>query len=208
MKLNIFRRTIATITVSLAVLFGVSQAGNAQRNREDQRQGQRVEKQRQHDEKEQQRNQRQEVQREDRRIRSDQRQEHMRIRRMPNRRVGSDNNRFRVYRNGSYYQTDNRGADLLRHAVNAGYQEGYRAGRDDRNRRRSSNYNGSLVYRRGNFGYQNYVNSGQYQYYFQQGFQRGYEDGYNSRYQYGSNNNGSLNILGAILQGILNISSY
>lgn len=208
MKLNTFRRTIATATVGLAALLGVSPVSNAQRNREDQRQEQRVEKQRQHDEREQQKNQRQEVKREDQRIRWDQRQEQVRIRRMPSRRVDSDNNRFRVYRNGSYYQTDNRGADLLRHAVNAGYQEGYRAGRDDRYRRRSSNYNGSSVYQRGNFGYQNYVDFGQYQYYFQQGFQRGYEDGYNSRYQYGSNNNGSLNILGAILQGILNISSY
>src|ERR1041384_4642545 len=90
-------------------------------------------------------------------------------------------NRYRVYRNGSYYQTDNRGAELLRQAVNQGYQQGYRAGQNDRNYRRGANYGGSSVYRSGNYGYQSYVDSNQYRYYFQQGFQRGYQDGYNSR---------------------------
>src|SRR5687768_14483269 len=35
---------------------------------------------------------------------------------------------YRVYRNGSYYQTDHRGAELLRQAVNQGYNQGYRQG--------------------------------------------------------------------------------
>jgi len=60
------------------------------------------------------------------------------------------------------------------------------------------------------------VNQSQYQYYFRQGFQRGYQDGSNSRYQdgytgdyqYGRNDGGSLNILGTILNQILNIQSY
>jgi flagellar biosynthesis/type III secretory pathway protein FliH len=115
--------------------------------------------------------------------------------------------RYRVYRNGSYYQTDRRGAELLRQAVNAGYEQGFRAGQMDRRNRRSSSYNNSLIYRNGNYGYQSYVDSRQYQYYFQQGFQRGYQDGYHSRSQYG-NNNGSFNILGTILQGILNIQQF
>jgi flagellar biosynthesis/type III secretory pathway protein FliH len=116
--------------------------------------------------------------------------------------------RYRVYRNGSYYQTDRRGADLLKQAVNAGYQQGFRAGQADRRARRSGGYNNSSLYRSGNYGYQSYVDSRQYQYYFQQGFQRGYQDGYNSRSQYGTNNNGSLNILGTILQSILNIQQF
>jgi flagellar biosynthesis/type III secretory pathway protein FliH len=116
--------------------------------------------------------------------------------------------RYRVYRNGSYYTTDNRGAELLRQAVNRGYQQGYNAGRSDRRSGRSGYYYNSSVYRSGNYGYQRYVDSGQYRYYFQQGFERGYQDGYNSRYQYGYNRNGAVNILGNILQGILNIRQY
>lgn len=144
-----------------------------------------------------------------------QREEQIRLQNMRNRNVYSNNNRsnnnnnrYRVYRNGSYYQTDNRGADLLKQAVNSGYQQGIRAGQADRNNRRRSNYNVSSVYQSGNYGYQSYVDSRQYQYYFQQGFERGYQDGYNSRYQYGTNNNGAFNILGTILQGILNIQQF
>lgn len=117
-------------------------------------------------------------------------------------------NRYRVQRNGSWYNTDNRGAELLRQAVNQGYRQGFAAGRSDRSRRSGMNWGGSSVYRSGTYGYQSYVDRSQYQYYFQQGFQRGYQDGYNSRYQYGSNNGGTLNILGSILGSILNIQQY
>jgi len=121
-----------------------------------------------------------------------------------------------VYRNGSYYNTDNRGADLLRQAVNEGYRQGFAAGRSDRSGRRNGGWLNSGVYRTGTYGYQRGVNRSQYQYYFQQGFQRGYQDGSNSQYQegysgnyqYGYNEDGKLNILGTILNGILNISRY
>lgn len=113
-----------------------------------------------------------------------------------------DNRRYRIYRNGSYYNTDSRGAELLRQAVNSGYQQGFRSGQMDRNRRSRYNYGGISIYRNGNYGYQNYVDSSQYRYYFQQGFQRGYEDGFYSRNQYGSN---GVNVLGSILNTILNI---
>ena len=92
--------------------------------------------------------------------------------------------------------------------MNAGYQQGYEQGRNDRSGRRRSSWSNNSIYRAGNYGYQSYVDQNQYQYYFQQGFQRGYQDGYNSRYRYGSNNNGSLTILGTILNSILNIRSY
>ncbi len=117
-------------------------------------------------------------------------------------------NRYRVNRNGSWYNTDNRGAELLRQAVNEGYRQGFAAGRTDRNRRGGLNWGGSNVYRSGTYGWQSHVDRGQYQYYFRQGFERGYQDGYNSRYQYGSNNGGTLNILGSILGSILNIQRY
>jgi flagellar biosynthesis/type III secretory pathway protein FliH len=119
------------------------------------------------------------------------------------------NNRYRVYRNGQYYNTDNRGAELLRQAVRNGYEQGFRAGQTDRSSRRSSRWNSNSMYRSGNYGYQNYVDSSQYQYYFRQGFEKGYADGYNSRQQYGSrSNNGTISILGNILSGILNIQQY
>ena len=117
-------------------------------------------------------------------------------------------NQYRVYRNGSYYNTDSRGAELLRQAVNRGYQQGYNAGRSDRMNRRGGYYNNSSVYRSGTYGYQSWVDQSQYRYYFQQGFERGYQDGYNSRNQYGYSNNGVFNILGNVLSGILNIQSY
>jgi flagellar biosynthesis/type III secretory pathway protein FliH len=115
---------------------------------------------------------------------------------------------YRVYRNGNYYQTDSRGAELLKQAVNKGYQQGFAAGQNDRKFRRGGAFNNSSMYRSGNYGYQSYVDSSQYQYYFREGFQRGYEDGYNSRYRYGSNSGGGLNILGNILQQVLNVQQY
>lgn len=113
--------------------------------------------------------------------------------------------RYRVYRNGSYYNTDQRGAQLLQQAVNNGYQQGFRAGQNDASRRTRYGYNNQNAYRSGTYGYQNYVDRSQYQYYFQQGFQRGYEDGYYRRNQYG---NSGTNILGSILSTILNIQQY
>ncbi|HKP68788.1 MAG TPA: hypothetical protein VJV05_05870 [Pyrinomonadaceae bacterium] len=123
--------------------------------------------------------------------------------RYTNRAGGSRN--YRIYRNGSYYQTDYRGTELLRQAVNSGYQQGYRQGQNDSRYGRHSNYYGNNVYRSGTFGYQSHVARDQYQYYFQQGFQRGYEDGYNKQYRYGYQSNSGLNILGNILNGILNV---
>jgi hypothetical protein len=124
--------------------------------------------------------------------------------------------RYRVYRNGSYYNTNCQGADLLRQAVNEGYRQGFRAGRSDRNGRRNVGWSNSNIYRSGTYGYQSYVNRSQYQYYFRQGFQRGYQDGsnsryrddYNGQYEYGYYENGSMNILGTILNSVLRIQSY
>ena len=115
---------------------------------------------------------------------------------------------YRVYRNGGYYQTDYRGAELLRQAVNAGYQQGFRQGQLDRQSRRNGGYYGSNVYRSGTYGYQSYVDRQQYQYYFQQGFQRGYQDGYNTQNRYGYRSGNNVNILGSILNTILNIREF
>jgi hypothetical protein len=115
---------------------------------------------------------------------------------------------YRVYRNGSYYETDSRGAELLRQAVNSGYRQGFQQGQLDARYGRSGSYYGNNVYRSGTYGYQSYVDRSQYQYYFQQGFQRGYEDGFNNQYRYGYRSNSGINILGNILNGILNLSQY
>lgn len=198
-KLNTLKRIASAALLGLFMILATT-VGGAQNNRNDQRRDRKTEKRQEQARKNTER-------REDRTIRADQRRELTRIRNI-NRNDSNYNNRYRINRNGSYYQTSHRGAELLRQAVNAGYQEGYRAGRNDHNRRRAQNYASSSVYRRGNYGYQSYVNSGQYQYYFQQGFQRGYQDGYNQRYDYGTNNNGSLNIFANILDTIISVELF
>jgi hypothetical protein len=110
--------------------------------------------------------------------------------------------RYRVYRDGSYYDTDYRGAELLRTAVRSGYQQGYREGQSDRRNGRRYDYNARDLYRSGTYGYQSYVDRGQYQHYFRQGFEKGYEDGYRSTNRYGS----GTNILGNVLSSILSIT--
>ena len=90
--------------------------------------------------------------------------------------------------------------------MNSGYQQGYRQAQMDARYGRSDNYYGNNVYRSGTYGYQSYVDRNQYQYYFQQGFQRGYEDGYNNQARYGYRSGNSFNILGTVLNSILNLT--
>jgi flagellar biosynthesis/type III secretory pathway protein FliH len=117
------------------------------------------------------------------------------------------NRQYRYYRSGRAYYTDNRGAELLRQAVNNGYQQGYREGQTARRYGRNSGYYNSGSYRSGTYGYQSYVDQNQYQYYFQQGFQRGYEDGFNAQMRYGYRSGSGLNILGNILNTIFNVTN-
>jgi hypothetical protein len=114
--------------------------------------------------------------------------------------------RYRVYRNGSYYSTDYRGAELLRQAVRNGYARGYQEGERDRLNGRRFNYTNDDLYRSGSYGYQNYVDSSQYRYYFQQGFEKGYEDGYNRTYRYGTRSANGFDILSGVLNTILNFA--
>jgi len=111
---------------------------------------------------------------------------------------------FRYNYGGAYHQTTQYGADMLRAAVNAGYERGVQAGIADRTDHAPSNYQITYGYRDANYGYNgSYVDQSDYNYYFRQGFQRGYEDGYASRYQYGTYNNGTASILGSLLTSIL-----
>jgi len=212
MKLFSIKKLVAISALGMVTVFGTSIVANAQGNWRNNQQQERLEQQRAKAEQER-------LRAEQERIRAEQaRQAELNRRGNPrqvgggfyNVRPGSNTNarRYRVYRNGGWYNTDNRGAELLRQAVQEGYRQGFAAGRTDRGNRRGMSWNNSSIYRSGTYGYQSYVDRSQYQYYFQQGFQKGYQDGYNSRYQYGINNGGTANILGTILNSILNLQSY
>jgi hypothetical protein len=115
---------------------------------------------------------------------------------------------YRYRRGGQYYETNQYGANLLREAVNNGYQEGFYAGQADREDRWRPNYQNSYAYQDANYGYGGYyVDQQNYNYYFRQGFRRGYNDGYYSRSRYGVYSSGRYTILGAILGSILDMES-
>src|SRR5206468_8026828 len=98
------------------------------------------------------------------------------------------------------------GADLLRQAVNYGYEQGVQAAQADQADGYRGNYQDSYAYRDANYGYNGlYVNQADYNYYFREGFRRGYEDGSTGQYRYGTNSNGTLGILGTVLSTILNL---
>ena len=116
---------------------------------------------------------------------------------------------YRYAYSGYTRETNQYGADVLRQAVNDGYQEGVRFGQADRQDGLSPNYQNNYAYQDANYGYAgNYVDQSDYNYYFRQGFQRGYTDGYYSRSQYGTtSSNGSSSILGNLLTTILGLIS-
>lgn len=113
---------------------------------------------------------------------------------------------FRYTISGKSRQTNQYGADVLRDAVNNGYQQGYNAGLADRQDRWRSSYQTSPAYLDANYGYTgSYVAQADYNYYFRQGFRRGYEDAYGNRLQYGTVTNGAPAILATVLAGILGL---
>src|SRR6266542_1924101 len=116
---------------------------------------------------------------------------------------------YRYSRSGRYYQTNQYGVDMLRQAVNYGYEEGVRAGQADREDRARFSYRDSYAYQDASYGYNGYhVDLNEYRYYFREGFNRGYQDGYYGRFQYGRNTNGAFSLLGNILQQVFNVQSY
>jgi hypothetical protein len=116
---------------------------------------------------------------------------------------------YRYNRAGSYYYTSQYGAEMLRRAVQEGYEQGYYAGRADRQDGWGYNHRGSYGYENAAYGYDSYyVELDDYQHYFREGFRRGYEDGYYSRNQYGRSSGGRYTILGAIVGQILDIVLY
>jgi hypothetical protein len=68
---------------------------------------------------------------------------------------------------------------LRQTALNAGYNEGIKEGRKDRNNRERFEFRDEEDYRNANTDYNSRLgNRGLYQQYFRQGFQNGYTDGY------------------------------
>lgn len=114
---------------------------------------------------------------------------------------------YRYVIGGTSRLTNQYGADVLKQAVNYGYQEGFQAGQADRQDHWAANYRNSAAYRDANYGYTgSYVDQSDYNYYFRQGFRRGYDDGYYSRNQYGQSLNGTYSILGTVLSSILGLT--
>jgi hypothetical protein len=74
--------------------------------------------------------------------------------------------------NGTTRQTNKYGADVLRQAVNVGYQQGAQAGQANRADGIASRYQRSFAY--ANYACTGkYVAQGDYTYYFRQGFRHG-----------------------------------
>lgn len=211
MKLKMIRKTILASAVGVVALIGIDSA-SAQNPTDEYREWQAAQRRAQEEYQDYLRSRSQRDYRDWQQAQRMAQQEYSEYRRIAgygnrytNRMGGS--RYYRVYRDGRYYQTDNRGAELLRQAVNRGYQQGYNAGvRDRRYGRGDEYYYNNSMYRNGSFGYRTYVARDQYQYYFQQGFQRGYEDGYNSTRRYGYRSGSSWNILGSVLNSVLNIT--
>lgn len=116
---------------------------------------------------------------------------------------------YRYSRGGNYYYANRYQADLMRQAINYGYEEGYYAGRADRMDRWGFNYRDAYAYQDANYGYSGYyVDRGTYNYYFRQGFSRGYDDGYYSRYRYGRHDNNNYSLNDSVFRLILNFSNW
>jgi hypothetical protein len=115
----------------------------------------------------------------------------------------------RYSRGGRLYRTNQYGAEMLRRALNYGYEEGVRAGQADREDRARFNYRDSYAYQDATCGYAGYhVDLSEYRYYFREGFTRGYQDGYYGRYRYGRHSNGAFSLLDNVLRQIFNARPY
>ena len=100
---------------------------------------------------------------------------------------------YRYRRDGRYYQTNQYGIKKLEKALQAGYNEGFRAGRADREDRWRYDYRSAFAYQDANYGYDGrYIAQDEYNHYFREGFQRGYDDGYYGRNKYGRKNDGNV----------------
>jgi hypothetical protein len=88
-----------------------------------------------------------------------------------------DRNNDQYRRDGNWDRYGNYGgsSELRRTALNAGYNEGIRAGNEDRRKRRQSNYQNSSAYRTATQGYNSRLGDRElYRRYFREAFENGY----------------------------------
>lgn len=120
-------------------------------------------------------------------------------------RMGYD---FRYNVGGVYRETNQFGMNVLRQALNVGYQQGYRSGLLDRRDGDPADYQRAFALDDGGYGYAGeYVPQSDYAYYLREGFQRGYDDAYWNRARYGTFVNGNAVILGDVVSDILGLTS-
>jgi len=116
---------------------------------------------------------------------------------------------YQYRRDGRQYQTNQYGIRKLEKALEAGYNEGFRAGRADRQDGWRYDYREAFAYKDANYGYDGrYIEQDEYNHYFREGFERGYEDGYYDRQKYGKKkDSGGINdewlIGGAVVAAII-----
>jgi len=209
MRYTNLKKAIITSSIGAIVFVGTAITGAAQNVNAEYRQWQKAQQKAQKEQQDYMRTRRLSDYQQWQRAQQKAQREYLEYQRASARNTGWNNNNrghYRLYRNGSYYNTDQRGAELLRQAVNRGYAQGYAQGQQAKRYNRGYNYGNESLYRSGTYGYQSYVARDQYQYYYQQGFQRGYEDGYHNTMRYGTRSGNSYSILGSILGTILNIT--
>ncbi len=92
----------------------------------------------------------------------------------------NNNNRNRRGRNSDRYDNYGGSFELRQTALNAGYNEGIKEGRNDRNSGRRSDFRDKSAYQRATTDYSSKLGDrGLYQRYYRAGFENGYYDGLN-----------------------------
>jgi hypothetical protein len=92
-------------------------------------------------------------------------------------------------RNWDRYENFGGSFDLRQTALNAGYNEGLRAGQNDRSRNRTSDYRNSIEYQRATSDYSSRLGDRElYRRYYRAGFENGYNDGYGAQVGYPQGN--------------------
>jgi hypothetical protein len=94
--------------------------------------------------------------------------------------VDPNDNNDRRGRNWDRYGTYGGSFQLRQTALNAGYNEGIKVGREDRNRNRGSDFRNSSAYQEATKDYSSRLGDRElYRRYYRDGFENGYNDGYN-----------------------------
>lgn len=94
--------------------------------------------------------------------------------------VNTNDNNDRRGRNWDRYGTYGGSFELRQTALNAGYNEGIKVGRDNRNGNRGSDFRSSSAYQEATKDYSSKLGDRElYRRYYREGFENGYNDGYN-----------------------------